>query len=84
MESAPKNEQTPVDVSNKQLSSGAAPSPPPHPLDREWFLFIDGQTYGPYTGRTIAEYASEARVDRDTQVMRVGTEDWVRASTDLR
>jgi TM2 domain-containing membrane protein YozV len=56
--------------------------PPPHPLDSEWHLHINGQTYGPYTGHQLGEFIKEGRVDGATQVLPAGSENWILASQD--
>jgi TM2 domain-containing membrane protein YozV len=56
---------------------------PPHPLDAEWYVFIEGQTYGPYSGHLMAQYIGEGRINGATQVCRVGTQQWIRAVDDL-
>lgn len=61
-------------------SSGA----PPHPLDGEWYVHINGETYGPYSGHDLGDYIKEGRINGATQVLAVGTENWVRASEDRR
>lgn len=68
------------------VSPPAAPgrNDPPHPLDGEWFIHIDGETYGPYSGHRLGEFVKEGRVDGATQVLPVGTEEWKRASEDRR
>lgn len=57
---------------------------PPHPLDNEWFVHIDGETYGPYSGHQLSEYLKEGRIDGATQVLAVGNENWQHASEDRR
>jgi len=57
---------------------------PPHPLDGEWHIHIDGQTYGPYTGHRLGDFLKEDRIDGSTQVLPVGSENWVHASEDRR
>lgn len=32
---------------------------PPHPLDKQWFVHVDGQTYGPYSGHDIRKMADK-------------------------
>ncbi|WP_193760679.1 GYF domain-containing protein [Bradyrhizobium yuanmingense] len=66
--------QPPLGVTNSDL--------PPHPLDSEWQVHINGQTYGPYTGHRIDEFIKEGRVDGATQVLPVGSENWTAASQD--
>jgi hypothetical protein len=57
---------------------------PPHPLDGEWFIHLDGETYGPYTGHRLADFVKEGRIDGATQVIAAGTDNWVHASEDRR
>jgi TM2 domain-containing membrane protein YozV len=73
----PQGDHTPAPLSPPQ--SGA----PPHPLDAEWYVFIEGQTYGPYSGHLVAQYVGEGRITGATQVCRVGTQQWIRAVDDL-
>lgn len=57
---------------------------PPHPLDGEWYIRLEGETYGPYSGHRLGEFLKEGRIDGATQVLPVGSEDWVHASEDRR
>ncbi|MET4016307.1 GYF domain-containing protein [Bradyrhizobium sp. S3.2.12] len=57
---------------------------PPHPLDGEWFIHLNGDTYGPYSGHRLGDFVKEGRIDGATQVLSVGTEEWVHASEDRR
>lgn len=86
MEKFPGKIETPGGPGDNPITSGpiapGATAAPPHPLDREWHLFVEGQTYGPYSGRVIAEFANEGRINANTQVFRVGGEQWSRASAD--
>ncbi len=59
-------------------------SDPPHPLDNEWHIHIDGETYGPYTGHRLSDFLKEGRIDGGTQVLLLGTESWLHASEDRR
>jgi TM2 domain-containing membrane protein YozV len=61
-------------------TGGAAP--PPHPLDGEWYMHVKGQTYGPYTGHQLGDFAKEGRLDAGTQVLAVGSENWTQAAQD--
>jgi TM2 domain-containing membrane protein YozV len=58
------------------------PPPPPHPLDGEWFIYLDGKNYGPYTGHTLKTFLSEGRIDDKTSVCAVGKSEWITASKD--
>jgi TM2 domain-containing membrane protein YozV len=62
----------------------AVSGPPPHPLDAEWHLHVDGQTYGPYSGHDLAGFAKEGRLNGASQVHLVGGDKWVRAGEDPR
>ena len=42
----------------------------------------EGETFGPFTGFQLQDYARGGRLDRDTQVVRVGSETWVTAAED--
>lgn len=79
------------DISSQPTSGSSIVQPPrnatssdlpPHPLDSEWHIHINGQTYGPYTGHRIDEFIKEGRVDAATQVLPAGSENWAPASQD--
>ncbi len=57
---------------------------PPHPLDGEWYIHLNGETYGPYTGHRLADFLTDGRIDGSTQVLPVGSQDWGHASEDRR
>ena len=40
--------------------------------------------YGPYSGHRLGDFVKEGRIDGATQVLPVGSEDWVHASEDRR
>lgn len=67
------------------MGRAAAPPPvrradssglPPHPLENEWHIHVNGQTYGPYSGHQLGEFIKEGRVDGGTQVLAAGSENW--------
>ncbi|MFA6965891.1 GYF domain-containing protein [Bosea sp. (in: a-proteobacteria)] len=58
------------------------PPPPPHPLDGEWFVYLEGKNYGPYTGHAIKTFVAEGRIDDKTSVCAVGKSEWLTASKD--
>ncbi|WP_018389108.1 DUF4339 domain-containing protein [Ancylobacter sp. FA202] len=60
----------------------AVPKPPPHPLDGEWYVHLDGQVFGPFTGHQLRGFTQEERVGAETQVVRLGAETWTRAADD--
>jgi len=55
---------------------------PPHPLDGQWYLYLDGQSWGPYDGHALKGYLAEGRIGPDTSVARVGESEWVLLSND--
>lgn len=55
---------------------------PPHPLDGRWYMNVDDQTFGPFTGHELSTFADEGRIERDTQVSRVGSGTWTEAGAD--
>ncbi|MBE7204363.1 MAG: DUF4339 domain-containing protein [Parafilimonas terrae] len=66
------------------LPAGPDTRPPPHPLDGQWYLHADGQTYGPYSGHQLKDYAQDGRVLASSTVMAVGSERWVAAAEEPR
>jgi len=60
----------------------AAPDKPPHPLDGQWYLHLDGQNWGPYDGHALKGYLAEGRIGPDTSVARVGSQEWTLLSND--
>lgn len=66
---------------------GPAPVPvrseaPPHPLDAEWTMRVDGQEYGPFTGRQLEGFAKEGRLEAQTEVRRANGLSWGAARND--
>lgn len=59
-----------------------APPKPPHPLDGQWFLHLEGQNWGPYDGHALKGYLAEGRIGPDTSVARLGAQDWTRLADD--
>ena len=59
----------------------AVPDAPPHPLDGQWDMRVDGREYGPYTGYRLKEFATEGRLEPQTEVRRPGGS-WIAARTD--
>lgn len=54
---------------------------PPHPMDARWTMRVDGEIYGPYTGRELEAFAVEGRIEGRTEVCRPGGE-WLPARSD--
>lgn len=63
-------------------SSGFAAQQPPHPLDGEWYVNIQSETYGPFTGHVIKGMIADGRISPETDVLRKGSQDWTDASAD--
>lgn len=55
---------------------------PPHPLDADWKMRVDGQTYGPYSGHQLEGFVTEGRLELHTEVQRAGGGDWLPAQSD--
>lgn len=55
---------------------------PPHPLDGEWYVHLEGETYGPYSGHVIRGFIADGRITPETDVMRTGRSDWTDAASD--
>src|ERR1700743_1335383 len=70
--------------SNALQPPSAGSSAPPHPLDSEWHIHVNGQTYGPYTGHQLGDFIKEGRIDAGTQVIAKGSADWVLAGQERR
>ena len=66
--------------SNQVVSSST--SPPPHPLDGEWYMHTGDQAFGPFTGYKLREFVRDGRLGPDTQVVRAGTDNWIDAKDD--
>lgn len=62
--------------------ASAVPKPPPHPLDGEWYVHLDGQVFGPFSGHQLRDFAGEGRIGAETQAVRVGAETWTRTADD--
>ena len=67
---------------NPPAAVGAPPGRPRHPLDGEWYLHAEGETYGPFTGHELQQFVADGRLTPTTDVVRVGSQDWVTASED--
>jgi len=62
--------------------SSSIHTPPPHPLDGEWYTHSDGQTFGPFTGHQLRDFVRDGRLNADSEVARVGAEAWTKAAED--
>jgi len=60
----------------------ALPQAPPHPLDSQWHVYLDGQTYGPFSGHQLKDFVRDGRVTATTDVVRLGASEWLPASND--
>lgn len=52
------------------------PRRPPHPLDARWSVYAASELYGPYTGHELKAMIADGVVAPESQVVRVGFEDW--------
>ncbi|GAA5080674.1 DUF4339 domain-containing protein [[Roseibacterium] beibuensis] len=64
-------------------SADAPPTAPPHPLDGQWFMRVDGRDYGPYTGHQLKAFAEDGRLEPDTEIRREASAEWVAAEMDV-
>lgn len=55
---------------------------PSHPLDKRWYLHIDGKIRGPFTGHRIKEMVSQDEVLPNDLVYPEDGSDWVQLSSD--
>lgn len=56
-------------------------SPPPHPLDQQWYVAENGQTVGPMPGAQLKELISKGQVMPKTLVCVVGASEWTEAGS---
>jgi hypothetical protein len=55
---------------------------PPHPFDAQWYVHVDSQTCGPYSGHEIRRMAQQRRIVEMDLVCREGESAWVQAKND--
>ena len=55
---------------------------PPHPFDSECYAYVDGRTYGPYSGHQIREMVEQGQIVGSDFVCRAGGSGWVQAKND--
>lgn len=62
----------------------AAPNAPvpPHPLDKQWFAHVDGQTYGPYSGHEIRQMVQKGQILETDFLCSEGGSAWIQAKND--
>jgi TM2 domain-containing membrane protein YozV len=61
----------------------ASPSAvPPHPLDKNWYVNVDGTSYGPYSGHEIRRMAEKGQVMPTDFLCAEGATSWVQAKND--
>ena len=58
------------------------PEVPPHPLDSEWLIESGKQTFGPFSGHKLRDFAREGRMDAQTSVRRTDELSWRTAGSD--
>ncbi len=49
-------------------------------VDQHWFISLHGKRYGPYTFAALAEAAAKGVITADTNVWRLGWQQWHPAS----
>lgn len=54
-------------------------SPPPHPLDQQWYVAENGRTLGPMPGAQLKELIAKGEVTPKTPVCVVGASEWTEA-----
>ena len=52
------------------------------PFVSQWHLYIEGQSYGPYTGHEIREMVEDGRVSEADLSLRAGASDWMQTKDD--
>lgn len=55
---------------------------PPHPLDKRWHVYVDNETYGPYTGHEIKRMVQEREITEDDLVYAEDGSDWQSIATE--
>lgn len=55
---------------------------PPHPLDKRWYVHVDGQNYGPYTGHEIRRMADTNQVTASDFLCAEGGSVWTQAKNE--
>ncbi len=66
-----------TDGTNIPPSSNGAP---PLPGPRQFYVFIENQTYGPYSADQMGQFTREGRVNAASQVQATGSTTWTRAA----
>jgi len=51
-------------------------SPPPHPLEQEWYIGLNKEAKGPFTGAKIKEMIEASTVNMQTPICIVGSKTW--------
>lgn len=46
-----------------QFETGHTPTPQTTPVNRQWFVQVDGQPYGPFSDKTLWDFMCEGRVN---------------------
>ena len=55
---------------------------PPHPLDKRWFVHVDGTNYGPYSGHEIKRMIGAGQVQESDFLCVEGAQAWVQAKNE--
>lgn len=56
-------------------------SPPPHPLDQQWYVGASGGTIGPISGLELKDLIAKGQVTPRTQICVVGAQAWTEAGS---
>lgn len=55
---------------------------PPHPLDKQWFVHVDGTSYGPYSGHEIRRMIGTDQIKESDFLCAEGAQTWTPAKSD--
>lgn len=55
---------------------------PPHPLDKNWYVNVDGTSYGPFSGHEIRRMVEKNQVTATDFLCAEGATSWVQAKND--
>lgn len=57
-------------------------SPPPHPLNKRWFVHTGGNTLGPHTGHVIRQLVEQRKIFGNELVYPEGGSEWTQLKND--
>jgi len=68
---------------DRQLTRASADAGlPAHPLDKRWYMSVEGETYGPYTGHELKRMTTTDQFQETDFVCPEGGDSWVVAKAD--